>query len=249
MSWSLLLGIAVTAAVVGGVAWLVWWLFFETEGVYLGPRVVVWLYDVYATRYDNIKQFVAAYEADGLAAPLLERLRGTPRPRILDVATGTARLQVALHHTPHFQGSVIGVDASRRMLGVARAKLQAAGVSLPALAQNRADALPFADNQFDAVTCLEALEFFPDADQAIAECLRVLKAGGVLFLTNRKGTRLMPGRTRSVARMKRRLTDKFGLVDVESAIWQVDYDQVWGYKPAAANSAARSVSSIGEPPQ
>ena len=36
---------------------LVWWLFIETEGVYLGRGVVIWLYDVYASRYDGIKEF------------------------------------------------------------------------------------------------------------------------------------------------------------------------------------------------
>jgi len=36
---------------------LVWWLFVQSEGVYLGPRVVRWLYERSAFEYDEIKEF------------------------------------------------------------------------------------------------------------------------------------------------------------------------------------------------
>lgn len=262
MSWSVALGLAAAVIVLAAVGWLIWWLFFETEGVYLGPRIVVWLYDVYARRYDSIKRFEPEYEAERLAEPLLALLPTLPSahaaapggPLVLDVATGTARLQIALHALPgaRFHGTVVGLDASRQMLAVAAEKLRAAGIHPARLVQQRADGLPFADGTFDAVTCLEALEFFPDADRAIAECIRVLKPGGLLFLTNRKGTFWMPGRTPALRHTRARLAERFGLTGVSSTIWQVDYDQVWGYKPgspAAASSGASSRSSVGETPQ
>ena len=75
-------------------AWLIWWLIFQTEGVYLGRRVVIWLYDVYATRYDGIVQHDDIDEHLYLAQPLLNRLEHTA-PHVLDVATGTGRLPLA----------------------------------------------------------------------------------------------------------------------------------------------------------
>ena len=54
-----------------GVAALVYWLLIVTEGVYLGRRVVIWLYDWYAGRYDEIKHFRSEYDHLFLSQPIL----------------------------------------------------------------------------------------------------------------------------------------------------------------------------------
>ena len=59
-------------AVLGG---LLWWLLIYTEGVYLGQQVVIWLYDLYANRYDRIKEFQPEYEYALLADPIMAMLR------------------------------------------------------------------------------------------------------------------------------------------------------------------------------
>src|SRR5437762_169833 len=89
---------------------ILWWLIFTTEGVYLGRRVVIWLYDVYAARYDNIKQYIPAMETLTLGLPILQLLADIPEPLILDVATGTGRLPLAVYGQPAFKGKVIGLD-------------------------------------------------------------------------------------------------------------------------------------------
>ena len=43
--------------------------------------------------------------------------------------------------------------------------------------------MPFQENEFDAVLCTEVLEHVPQAEQAVAELIRVLKPGGVLIIT------------------------------------------------------------------
>ena len=43
--------------------------------------------------------------------------------------------------------------------------------------------LPFADNSFDLVSCLEALEVMPDVEAPLAELNRILRPGGVALVT------------------------------------------------------------------
>jgi len=51
------------------------------------------------------------------------------------------------------------------------------------MAQGDAAALPFADATFDVAMCFDAFEHFPEPDRAAAEFRRVLKPGGVFFLS------------------------------------------------------------------
>src|SRR5258707_13553606 len=125
MSPFIAIALAVIALIFGGIC--LWWLLITTEGVYLGRGVVVWLYDVYARRYDRIKQYNPAWESATLGRPLLRALLDIPAPLVLDVATGTARLPLAIFGQPAFNGYVIGLDYSRRMLHVAAEKVAPIG--------------------------------------------------------------------------------------------------------------------------
>lgn len=226
--------LVVIVGIGAGVVWLLWWLLIETEGVYLGRRVVVWLYDLYAGRYDDIKHFRSEYDHMFLAQPLMQAVAPQRNPLVLDVAAGTGRLSLALLRHTHFNGRVIGVDFSRRMLRIAAAKLgddpRAPLVWCPA------EALPFPDDTFDAVTCLEALEFMERPAAVIAEITRVLRPGGCLLITNRINTRLMPGKTWSSERVQQVLTSA-GLVDIALDHWQVDYNRVWARKAGSSQPA------------
>ena len=252
MSVSPLTILFIGAAVFVG-AFLIWWLIFETEGVYLGRRVVVALYDLYAARYDRIKQFDDTADIALISQPLLDRIVPIDDPLLLDVATGTARVPLVMARNARFQGHVIGLDASRRMLDKARAKI-AAGRFEPfvSLLQHDASDLPFEDGSFDVVTCLEALEFMPRPQEALAEMIRVLRPGGLLLTTIRIDTRWMPGRTWSEDRMRAEL-ESLGMRDVEMMIWQEDYSQVWAWKigyspPVRADRLRDGMPAAGQVP-
>jgi ubiquinone/menaquinone biosynthesis C-methylase UbiE len=224
----LLLGLpAITA-----VALLIYWLVIITEGVYLGPRIVVWLYDLTAGRYDNIKQFDPDAERYFVIYPLLHNLAAFPAPLVLDVATGTGRLPLYLLDESTFNGRVIGLDASARMLAQAAPKV-APFRRRAALVQQTAVALPFPDEAFHAVTCLEALEFFPDELGALQEMARVLCPGGTLMITRRRGweAQTFLGRYLSPQQFAERL-EALGFVNVEISLWQVEYDLVTAHKSA-----------------
>ena len=226
------LGLALLTAVLG---LLYYWLFIVTEGLYLGRRVVVWLYDLTAHKYDSIKEFDPEAEQFFLIRPLVVRLRHVPNPLVLDVATGTGRLPYFLLEEATFNGRIIGLDASGKMLQLAQEKLRPYG-HRASLVQQVADALPFPSNQFDLVTCLEALEFFPSDTAALREMVRVLRPGGTLLVTRRKGPegKAFIGRYRTVAQFEALLTG-LGLEAVHTNPWQLDYDQVFGKKPVGGN--------------
>ena len=161
-----------------------------------------------------------------LAEALVERVT----PRVLDVATGNGRVARALMRQVAFDGAVTALDLSARMLAEGRREC-AGWAERVHWVFSPADALPFASDTFDAVACLEALEFLPDARAALAEWVRVLRPGGVLVVTNRVGfeARLILGKTFSRPAFAR-LLSAFPLDEVRVQPWQVDYDLAWGRK-------------------
>jgi ubiquinone/menaquinone biosynthesis C-methylase UbiE len=235
--------IGITAGVVS-LGILIYWLFVVTEGTYLGQRVVTWLYDITANRYDDIKQFDAEIEAQFLGKPLVTALQSELLPLILDIGTGTGRLPLTVFDQSTFQGRIIGLDHSREMLRVAAGKLEPHADRLT-LIWHDAMRLPFPDNAFDAVSCLEMLEFTPDPAGLLTEAVRVLRPGGLLLTTRRTGfdAKLLPGKTFSGAQFVH-LMEELGLTDVRLGWWQVDYDLAWGYRAGSAPRGPRNALEV-----
>jgi ubiquinone/menaquinone biosynthesis C-methylase UbiE len=220
----------ILAGCIAAAVFLVWWLIFESEGVYLGRRVVIWLYDIYARRYDAIKQNDDEDEHVYIAQPVMERLHPHTDPMVLDVAAGTGRIPLALCQHARFEGYIIGVDLSRKMLEVAAEKIAAQHFTdYVTLLHESAEALPFDGNVFDVVTCMEALEFMPQPEAQLTEIIRVLRPGGLLLTTLRVRERWMPGRVWSQEKFQTLLAER-GIEHIEFQPWQYDYMLVWGEK-------------------
>ncbi len=207
-----------------------YWTIVVSEGAYFGARFVAWLYDLSARRYDRVKGFDEEEEDWYVGLPLWRTIRSVHRPLVLDVASGTARLPLALLRRLQFDGRIVALDISRRMLRQAHEKLISFDDRVILLQQD-AMHLPFPNETFDVVTCLEALEFLPDPTCALGEMLRVLRSGGVLLATNRVGweAKLLPGKALSPRRL-RTILDGLPLQAVEVRCWQVFYNQVWARK-------------------
>lgn len=220
-----------------------YWELVIAEGVHLGQGVVTWLYDLVALRYDSIKGFDPAVEDDFLGGPLAEALVDVDAPRVLDVGTGTGRCPLTLLRQTAFDGRVIGLDPSRRMLVQARHNAAAFGPRA-AWVQQVGGRLPFAAGAFEAVTCLEALEFTPDPRATLRECLRVLKPGGLLLITNRRGveSKLLLGKTFAAPEF-RSLLESLPISRYRVDAWQVDYDLAWAWKERSVDSGPWTVTS------
>jgi ubiquinone/menaquinone biosynthesis C-methylase UbiE len=109
------------------------------------------------------------------AVPMLDLAGISAGQRVLDVACGTGALARAAAERVGPTGHVVGVDLNPAMLAVA-ARIR------PDLEWREGDVanLPLEDERFDAVLCLSALFFFPDAGAAVAEMARVVRVGGVV---------------------------------------------------------------------
>ncbi len=236
----------VLALIIIFIALFLYWTLVISEGSYLGARFVAWLYDLSARRYDRIKRFDDSEEDWYVGQPLWRTIRSVQHPLVLDVACGTARLSLALLRRFQFDGRIIALDLSRKMLRRARAKVAAFGDRVILLRQN-AMQLPFPDATFDVVTCLEALEFLPHPTRALGEMWRVLRPGGVLFVTNRIGWEalLLPGKALS-ARQLRAALDSLDSQMVEVRHWQVFYDQVWARKKGGIQTQGNGRLALSE---
>lgn len=218
---------------------LLYWQLIIAEGAYLGRRMVALLYNISAGAYDRIKQYDPGYEQWFLGRPLARALAVLPDPLVLDVATGTARLARTLLKETGFQGRMVGLDYARQMLREAVRTTEPWSDRLT-LVWKGASELPFADASFDAVTCLEALEFMPDAEQVLREMVRVLHPGGILVTTNRisKDVWMLPGRVYTPEAFET-LLRSLDLEMVQTQPWQEDYDLVWARKSGAMGTTLR----------
>lgn len=226
-----IIGIGIGIALLGA---LLYWQLVVAEGAYLGRRIVTWLYDLFAPRYDRVKDFQPGMDTLHLALPIMRYLArhvaDDVQPFVLDVGTGTGRLPAALLAQTRFRGHIIGLDASAGMLAIARAKLTEHNDRITWL-QHNAQQLPFDNDYFDVVVCLESIEFFPQPLNAVLELARVLKPNGLLVLSNRIGADAwkMPKRTMPTPAFIAWL-EQHGLRGVESEAWLVDYDLIKALK-------------------
>lgn len=203
------------------------WEVLICEGAHFGRRFVVFLYDVFADRFESIKEFDWDWEKHFLGEPLASSLAHLGRARILDVGAGTGRLARALLPVARGDVKLICIEPSARML---RLGLKLAPRRVPWL-RAWADALPFPAGAFDVVTALEVTEFTPDPRRSLREMVRVLRPGGLLLVTNRVGWQApwIIGRTAPKARLEKDLS-LLGLTDIRIEPWQVEYDLAWAYK-------------------
>jgi arsenite methyltransferase len=107
-------------------------------------------------------------------------LAAEPGDRVLDVGCGPGFYVAELLETVGAEGSVVGLDVSRDMLGVAAKRTE--GHANVEFHEGRATALPVADESFDRALSVQVLEYVEDVPAALSEMRRVLRPGGRLVL-------------------------------------------------------------------
>jgi SAM-dependent methyltransferase len=129
----------------------------------------------------------AAYGASPIFAQghdlalMVEYATRSPEMAVLDV--GCAAGHTAFAFAPHVR-EVIGVDLSPEMLVEAERQAAARNLTNVRFDVASATALPYADGQFDIVTCRLVAHHLPSLGPALAEMARVLRPGGELIVVD-----------------------------------------------------------------
>ena len=110
---------------------------------------------------------------------LVARIDAPTTARVLDVATGTAGVAIALARARSVE--VVGLDQSEPMLlAGGEAVAQADLATRVHLVLGRGEQLPFADRTFDAVTFTYLLRYVDNPSATLVELSRVLRPSGTL---------------------------------------------------------------------
>jgi demethylmenaquinone methyltransferase/2-methoxy-6-polyprenyl-1,4-benzoquinol methylase len=134
------------------------------------------MFDRIAPRYDFVNRVLSLGLDQSWRRRAVRALQLGERPRVLDVATGTGDLAIAIARAcPGAQ--VIGLDPSPRMLAIARAKLERRGLDVT-LVEGDAQELPFKSCELDAATIAFGIRNVPDRARALRELARVVRPGG-----------------------------------------------------------------------
>lgn len=138
---------------------------------------VAGMFDKIAGTYDFLNHFLSLGIDVQWRKKVVSELQDVTHDEILDVATGTADLAIALASLK--PGKIIGVDIAEKMLKVGSKKLEKKGLNeLISLEYGDSENLPFESNSFDAVTVSFGVRNFENLDKGIAEINRVLKPNG-----------------------------------------------------------------------
>lgn len=133
------------------------------------------MFDSIAPRYDFLNHALSLNIDKPWRRKLIRQVKASNPSVVLDLACGTGDVTRGLFE----QGiSVVGLDLSQGMLDIARAK------SDPQInyIKGAADALPFDDESFDAVTIAFGIRNFDNRAKCLQEIKRVLKPGGMLAI-------------------------------------------------------------------
>lgn len=134
------------------------------------------MFDRIADRYDRLNRIMSFGMDRSWRDKLVRAMRIPVNANVLDVATGTADVAIAIADK-HADAHVVGLDPSGNMLDVGRGKIVAYGERIR-LVQGDAQALPFADGAFDAACISFGIRNVPDRAKGLAEMTRVVKPGG-----------------------------------------------------------------------
>ena len=110
---------------------------------------------------------------------LVKWMQSDDPKQILDVATGTGELAIALWKK--FRVKITAVDLSQEMLNLADKKIKELGADITIQKAN-AENLPFESNKFDAVSVGFGVRNFENLEKGLSELRRVVKEDGNVYI-------------------------------------------------------------------
>lgn len=142
---------------------------------------VALMFNHIASRYDLMNTLLSFGIYNNWKKKLVKQLVAVTPQFILDVATGTADIAIALSSL--HPEKIVGVDISEEMLLFGKKKIKDKNLtSLITLQKGDSENLQFADNNFNAVTVAYGVRNFENLDKGLSEMYRVLKPNGKVVI-------------------------------------------------------------------
>ena len=133
---------------------------------YLGPDEYRYMYEL-----ENIHWWFISRR--NLMMHLIDKLKLTSQPAILDVGAGTGGNISSLSSV----GKTYGIDASEKAIAFCLKR------GIRDISQATAEHIIYPDSKFDIITCIDVLEHLADPKVALLEMKRVLKESGKIIIT------------------------------------------------------------------
>lgn len=139
------------------------------------------MFDNIAPKYDLLNH-VLSMKIDVLWRETLVKWMNKDQPQlVLDVATGTGDLAIAVHKGT--KANIVGLDLSQQMLNVGIEKVKKQNLQNHiSMMKGDAENLPFEDNKFDAVSVAFGVRNFENLTKGLAELRRVVKEGKSVYI-------------------------------------------------------------------
>jgi demethylmenaquinone methyltransferase/2-methoxy-6-polyprenyl-1,4-benzoquinol methylase len=139
------------------------------------------MFDSISPKYDLLNHLLSLGIDVIWRKKVVDYLKKQKPQNILDVATGTGDLAIALLKTGAVH--ITGSDLSAGMLAIGKEKIKHKKLTGQiSLIQADAEQLPFKDQNFEAVTAAFGVRNFENLEKGLCEMYRVLKPGGDLAI-------------------------------------------------------------------
>ncbi len=139
------------------------------------------MFDNIAPKYDLLNHVLSMKIDVAWRNTLVKWMKKDSVEKVLDVATGTGDLAIAVHKGT--QAEVVGLDLSQQMLNVGLVKIKKLNLDgRISMQKGDAENLPFEDNSFDAVSVAFGVRNFENLNKGLAELRRVVKKNRSVYI-------------------------------------------------------------------
>lgn len=141
------------------------------------------MFDSIAPRYDFLNHCLSMHIDKRWRRKTVRMVARQQPASLLDVATGTGDLAIALRKKLPESSQITGVDLSPQMLRIGREKIARIFPGKEfAMVEGDAENLPFEAESFDAVTAAFGVRNFEDIPAGLQQMYRVLKPEGQVYI-------------------------------------------------------------------
>ena len=142
---------------------------------------VTQMFDDISNQYDVLNRVISLGIDQSWRRKVVKIAAKQTPNRILDIATGTGDLAIALKKTQ--ASEIIGLDISPGMLAVGKDKVKALNLDQTiAMVLGDSEKLSYEDNYFDIVTVAFGVRNFENLEKGLSELYRVLRPQGQLIV-------------------------------------------------------------------